>query len=188
MSASVLHNPPRYIPHPSVVPENGCVCIIGMAGAGKTTVGRELAALLGWPQLDTDHVIEATYGARLQAIADSMNKEEFLDLEGAVLCRLKVQRCVVSTGGSAAYRSHAIRHLKTLGPMIHLSVPLPVILERIARKPERGLAINPGQTVEDLFHEREVLYEEAADFTVYGGTGPAAHYAEEIARLLAAPR
>lgn len=191
LAASGARNAPvpaRYTPHPSVIPEGGCVCIIGMAGAGKTTVGRELAALLGWPQLDTDHVIEATYGVRLQAIADSMSKEEFLDLEGTVISRLNVRRCVVSTGGSAAYRSHAIAHLKSLGPMVHLSVPLPVILERIARKPERGLAINPGQTVEDLFYEREALYKAAADMTILGGNGPAAGYAEDIARLLAEPR
>lgn len=180
----IMNVSPRYRPHPDIVPAGGCVCIIGMAGAGKTTVGRELAALLGWPQIDTDNVIEATYGARLQAIADSMSKEDFLDLEGAVLSRLNVRRSVVSTGGSAVYRPYAISHLKSLGPMIHLAVPLKVILERIARKPERGLAINPGQTVEDLFYEREALYEAAADFTVPGGAGPAAGYAEDMARLL----
>ncbi len=176
---------PPYSPHPSKVPPDGCITIIGMAAAGKTTVGRELAALLGWSQLDTDNLIESNYGAHLQAIADSMTKEQFLDLEGNILRRLSIKRVVVSTGGSAVYRQEAVRYLATLGPIIYIAVPLPIILERIARKPERGLAIAPGQTVEDLYHERARLYEAAATFTVEGGHAPAASYALRIAEWLA---
>ena len=51
-----------------------------------------------------------------------------------------------------------MRYLTSLGPVVFLDVPLPLILERISRKPDRGLAIAPGQTVEDLFREREALY------------------------------
>lgn len=59
-----------------------------------------------------------------------------------------------------------MRHLQALGPIIHLDAPLPVILERIARNPDRGLAIAPGQTMEDLFREREELYRRYARFAV----------------------
>lgn len=182
-----MHDSPRYTPHPDIMPDNGCVSIVGMAAAGKTTIGRELAALLGWPQIDTDHLIESAYGARLQSIADAMSKDAFLDVEGRIIAQLNVRRCVISSGGSAVYRDIAVARLKALGPVIHLAVPLPVILERIARKPERGLAINPGQTIEDLYHEREALYRAAADFTVEGGPAPAREYARNIARLLASP-
>ncbi len=182
-----MHSTPQYVPHPSKVPPGGCVIVIGMAAAGKTTVGRELAAILGWGQLDTDNLIESTYGTSLQNIADSMSKEEFLDLEGGILCRLSVKNTVVSTGGSAVYRAKAMRHLSCMGPVVYISVPLPVILERIARKPERGLAINPGQTVEDLYNERVRLYEAVASHTVQGGLGPARDYALQIAEWLAEP-
>lgn len=193
MTAPPLATPPppvynaAYTPHPSKVAPDGCVSIIGMAAAGKTTIGRELSALIAWPQIDADHVIEATYGVELQGVCDVTDKEEFLDLEGAIISRLNVRRCIVSTGGSAVYRDDAIRYLKQLGPVVYIKVSLPVILERIARKPERGLAIAPGQTVEDLYNERIRLYEAAADFTVVGGKGPAATYAESIARWLSEP-
>jgi shikimate kinase (EC 2.7.1.71) len=59
------------------VRDNGCVTLIGMAGAGKTTVGKALAAKMGWTQVDTDHLIEAAYGTNLQAVTDSMDKEGF---------------------------------------------------------------------------------------------------------------
>lgn len=180
-----MSTPPRYTPHPKKVTPDGCISIIGMAAAGKTTIGRELSALIGWPQIDADHVIEAMYGACLQRVTECMDKERFLDLEGSVIGRLNARRCIVSTGGSAVYREPAIRHLNAFGPIIYIAVPLEIILERIARKPERGLAINPGQTVEDLYHERTRLYEAAASYTVEGGTAPAACYAETIARWLA---
>lgn len=180
-----MSNPPVYIPHPDKVPLQGCISIIGMAGAGKTTIGRELSALIGWGQLDADNVIEATYGSILQNISTSMDKESFLDLEGEIVSILNVRHCIISTGGSVIYRDKAMQHLRSLGPVIYLAVPLSVILKRIARKPQRGLAINPGQTVEDLYNERVQLYEKYADHTVAGGEAPAAVYAENIAQWLA---
>ncbi|MDR0827887.1 MAG: shikimate kinase [Desulfovibrio sp.] len=173
-----------YTLDPLIAPPGASIVIIGMAGAGKTTIGRELAQLIGKPQLDTDCIIEAYYGTDLQTISASMSKEAFLDMESAVICRLRLQDCVISTGGSVVYREESIRRLKKLGPVIYLKVDLPVIIERIARKPERGLAISPGQTVEDLYNERAALYSAVADITVDGGDAPALFYASEMARRL----
>lgn len=175
-----------FIPHPDKLPPQGCVSLIGMAAAGKTTIGRELSALTGWGQLDADSLIESSYGAILQTIATSLDKEAFLDLEGAIISLINVKRCIISTGGSAVYRDKAMAHLRSLGPVVYIAVPLPVILKRIARKPERGLAIAPGQTVEDLYEERVRLYEKYADFTVQGGEEPASAYAESILNWMAA--
>ena len=135
-----------------------CISLIGMAASGKSTVGRALATRLGWSQVDTDHLIEAAYGMPLQGVTDSMSKEAFLDVEGATIEGINLHRTVLSTGGSVIYREGAMRHLQSLGPVVHLDVPLPLILKRIAQKPDRGLAIAPGQTIEDLFREREALY------------------------------
>ena len=67
-----------------------------------------------------------------------------------------------------------MEHLASLGPVIYLEAPMNVVLERIARNPDRGLAIAPGQTVEDLFLEREALYLRYASFVVSSaGVSPA---------------
>jgi len=146
-----------------------------MAGAGKSTVGGQLARLLHWKLMDTDQLIEAVYGVPLQDITDKLGKEAFLNVEGTVICAIKAHRVVLATGGSVVYRENAMAHLHSLGPIAYLDVPLPVILKRIARNPLRGLAIAPGQSVEDLFREREVLYARYADFAIdAGGLSPAA--------------
>lgn len=162
-----------------------CVSLIGMAASGKTSVGRELAGLLGWAHLDTDHLIEATYAVRLQKVTDSLSRDEFLAVEDETIRALRVRRTVISTGGSAVYSEGAMRHLGTLGPIVHIDVPLDVILARIARKPERGLVIAPGQTVEDLFAERAALYRKWRTHSVPGNDqGRAADVAAGIADAL----
>lgn len=166
------------------IPEDLCVSIIGMAASGKTRMGGEIARMLGWAHVDADHLIESAYGARLQSITDAMSKEEFLDLECAVIRRVRLKRTVLSTGGSVVYREESVEHLKSLGPILYIDVPLEIILERIARKPDRGLAIAPGQTIEDLFNERRALYRKAAQVTIEGGNEAPQVYAAEAVRLL----
>lgn len=171
-------------PNPARVAPGGCITLIGMAAAGKTTIGRLLAGMLGWAHVDSDHIIESIYGARLQQITDTMSKDEFLDLEASVIVSLKLRRTVISTGGSVVYRQAAVDHLATLGPLLHLDVPLSVIVERIARKPDRGLAISPGQTIEGLYLERQKLYYGAATRSFAGGAGAADGYAGRLAAWL----
>lgn len=139
-----------------------CVSLIGMPGAGKTTLGKLVAEKLGWAFIDTDHLIEAFYGARLQDITDALGKENFLDMEADMICALRVSRCVIATGGSVVYRPRAVKHLKSLGSVARLDLSLETVVARIALKPDRGIAIAPGQTLEDLFNERQKLYTEAA--------------------------
>ena len=135
-----------------------CVTLIGMAGAGKSTVGYALAQHLGWALVDSDHLIEAAYGARLQDITDALGKAAFLDTEAKIIRAIKVHRAVIATGGSVIYRESAMRHLAALGPVVFLDVPFAVIEERVARNPERGIAMNPGEKLEDIFNERQALY------------------------------
>lgn len=146
--------------------DSGCITLIGMPGAGKSVVGQRVADALDWAHVDTDYLIEATYGVPLQAVTDSMDKESFLDVEAAVIGAMRVQRSVISTGGSVVYRPETMRWLAAMGPIIHLDVPLPLLLERIARNPDRGIAIAPGQTIDDLFTERDGLYRQWADFSL----------------------
>ncbi len=135
-----------------------CITLIGMPGIGKSTVGLALAKSLDWAFVDTDYNIESLYGVPLQKITDAMTKEEFLDVEKQVIQSLRLFRSVIATGGSVIYRQEAMTHLRSLGPVVYLHAPLELILERIARNPQRGIAIAPGQTIEDLFEERAALY------------------------------
>lgn len=149
-------------PTPDCCCEEMCITLIGMPGVGKSTVGHALARRLEWGFVDTDHLIESVYGTVLQNIADALDKETFLDVEATVVASLRARRIVVATGGSVVYRAAAMEQLRAMGPVVHLEAPLPLILERIARNPERGLAIAPGQTIEDIFHERQALYTQYA--------------------------
>ena len=135
-----------------------CIILIGMPGAGKSTIGAALAQHLGWPYLDSDHLIEATYGHRLQDVVDLTDKETFLDLEACVVKFIRANRLVIGTGGSVIYRAEAMENLRNLGFIVHLDVPLPILKARIAENPERGIAIAPNQTIDDIYNERAPLY------------------------------
>ena len=174
---------PFFLPN---LPVGSCIVFIGMAGAGKTTVGRLVARALDWAFADSDHIIEATFGAPLQSITDAMTKESFIDMEAEVVCGLRFNRTVIATGGSVIYRERSMKHLATLGPIVYLDVPMKIILERIARNPDRGLAIAPGQTVEELFREREELYRRYADITVPTADIGVAESARRVLEKLAA--
>jgi shikimate kinase len=146
--------------------ETGCVSLIGMAGAGKSTLGRLLAEKLGWAHLDTDRLIEAYYGLPLQGLLDGLGLADFLKAEEALVSMLGVRRTVISTGGSVIYGPAALERLKLLGPVVFLSVSLPTFLSRVGNAGKRGLAMAPGLTREGLYHERQPLYQAAADFTL----------------------
>ena len=144
----------------------GCLSLIGMAGAGKSTLGRVLAEKLGWAHLDTDRLIEAYYGLPLQEILDGLGLATFLSLENTLVSMLGVRRAVISTGGSVVYGAAAVERLRLLGPVVFLEITLPTFLARVGEANGRGLAIAPGRTKEELFAERQPLYRAAADFTL----------------------
>ncbi len=147
------------------VSQEPCITLIGIAGAGKSTLGTLLAKHLGWAHLDTDRLIESYYGLPLQQLLDSLGMEKFLEIEEHQLINLKLNRAVVSTGGSVIYSSQAVSHLKTLGPVVHLHVDLDAFVCRVGDANGRGLCIG-DKTCEELYLERLPLYRAAADFTV----------------------
>jgi len=152
-----------------------CVTLVGMAGAGKSTVGRLVALGLGFAHLDTDDLICAAYSLPLQAAYNLLGRERFLAAEEALVAALDVTRCVVSTGGSVVYSPRAVARLRSLGPVVHLYADLDSVASRVAHNPERGLCIAPGQSLAELVAEREPLYRAAADFTQdSSGLDPAA--------------
>ena len=161
-----------------------CVILIGMAGSGKSTIGARLAQEMGWALLDSDALMEALYGCRLQYLTDAIPRDAFLDVECAVICAIRAQRTVIATGGSVVYREAAMRHLASLGHIVHLDVPLDEIERRIARNPQRGLSLGPGQSVADLHRERAPLYSAWASLRCDAGRGTPARCARWILRNL----
>ncbi|MBF0482840.1 MAG: shikimate kinase [Desulfovibrionaceae bacterium] len=144
-----------------------CVSLIGMAGAGKTTLGKLLAARLGVAHLDTDRLIEAVHGAALQELLDAKGCEAFLGLEAEAVRSLGVKRCVISTGGSVVYDPDAMAKLKELGPVAFLEIDLATFLTRTGDLRGRGfIRTRPGQEPREVFAERQPLYRRYADFTV----------------------
>ena len=144
----------------------GSISLIGMAGAGKSTLGRLLAEKLAWAHVDTDKLIESYYGLPLQDVLDGLGLQKFLEAENTLVAMLNVRRAVISTGGSVVYGREAMERLHLLGPVVHLDISMAGFLKRVGDGSNRGLAIAPGRTREDLYLERQPLYQAAADFTV----------------------
>lgn len=137
-----------------------------MAGVGKSTIGRYLAQELDWAQLDTDHLLEAFYGLPLQEIFDELGHKPFLLAEELVVANLGAKRCIISTGGSVIYGPRAMTRLHELGPVVYLAASMETIRQRIDNPGQRGLAMAPGQTLDQLFAERRPLYDREAGLVV----------------------
>lgn len=137
--------------------------LIGMPGAGKSTVGRHLAESLSLPFLDTDQLIEQRWGCSLQEIIDSEGLESFRLKEEGTILALDVSDHVISTGGSVVYYPRAMGHLRDRGWILWLDLPLEELEKRLARGVEnRGLVRAPDQSIADLYQQRKPLYERYA--------------------------
>lgn len=147
-----------------------------------------LADRLDMPFVDSDKIIEATYGVRLEDITRAFGREQFLDAECKIIQAINLPGCVIATGGSVIYREPAMAWLKHLGAVIYLTVPLAVVEERVARNPERGIAFGPGQTLTDLYNERCGLYTKYADFECDTASIPPAESANQIADFFVAKK
>ena len=142
------------------------IILIGMPGAGKSTVGVVLAKKLGMRFTDSDLVIQETYGMLLQELIGIHGIEGFWKLEDQVNASLRCGKTVIATGGSAVYGKAAMEHFKTMGLVVYLKLPYGEIKERLGDLNARGVTIRPGQTLQQLYEEREPLYAKYADLTV----------------------
>ena len=157
------------------VSDERCVSLIGMAGAGKSTLAALLARRLGWACLDTDRLIEAHCRARLPDILTRYGLPGFLDIEEDVVAGLGLKRCVVATGGSVVYGARAMERLKAMGPVVYLSIDLPTFLSRVGDPVQRAFVMPKGMTLSAAYAERQPLYAAGADLTVAScGVTPAA--------------
>jgi len=142
------------------------IVLIGMPGAGKSTVGVVLAKKLGYRFTDSDLVIQERTGKMLHEIIAEKGTDGFLLVEDEVNASLNCDRTVIATGGSVIYCPRAMEHLGQIGRVVYLKLSYPAIAERLGDLQERGVALKKGQTLEDLYKERIRLYEKYADVTI----------------------
>lgn len=142
------------------------IILIGMPGSGKSSVGVVLAKVLGYHFLDVDLLIQRREGALLQQLLDSRGVEAFLDLERDAICSLDCQRTVVAPGGSCICREESIAFMRQLGTVVYLQLSPEEVEARIHNLATRGVALQPGQTLGDLYRVRAPLYERCAHITV----------------------
>ena len=140
--------------------------LIGMPGCGKSTVGVVLAKALGMDFIDSDLVIQKVTGKRLSQIIDESGDAGFREVENRVNAQLQAENSIIATGGSVIYGEEAMRHLKAIGTVIYLKLSYASIEERLGDLHARGVTIQPGWTLRDLYNERCPMYEKWADVIV----------------------
>ncbi len=142
------------------------IILIGMPGAGKSTVGVVLAKHLGYEFVDSDLLIQKQYGKLLQALIEEHGVEGFWQIEEHVNASVDTDKAVIATGGSVIYGPKAMEHLREIGTVIYLKLPCGEIESRVGDLTSRGVTRQAGQTLQDLYDERTPLYEKYAHITI----------------------
>ena len=141
------------------------IIFTGMPGSGKSTVGVILARELCMGFIDTDVLIQSGKNMTLQEIVDTQGLQELLAIEERTVSSLTVTNTVIAPGGSVVLSETAMKSLKKSGIIVFLDVPLELIIHRIDMY-IRGIIKQPGDTLEDVWREREPLYRHYADILV----------------------
>lgn len=142
------------------------IVLIGMPGAGKSTIGVVLAKKIGYHFVDSDLVIQKCEGRLLHEIIEQEGTERFLEIEGKINGSMWEKHAVIATGGSAVYSKEAMEHLGEIGTVVYLNLPYREIEERLGNFNERGVVLKENQTLKQLFDERIILYEKYADVII----------------------
>lgn len=159
------------------------IYLVGMPGAGKTTVGRQLARRLGRTFLDLDHEIEASTGVRIPVIFEFEGEAGFRKREAEMLATIATRRAqVVATGGGAVLRAENRTVMKQSGMVVYLAAEPTVLLERTRLDQNRPLlrVTNPLETLISLHAQRDPLYREIADLII---STPGGHPGRLVKRL-----
>lgn len=142
------------------------IILIGMPGCGKSTVGVVLAKVLGYSFLDSDLLIQEHEGKLLSEILEAVGPWGFNKIEDDVNAGIKAENTVIATGGSAVYGEKAMNHFDKIGTIVYLDLPCDEIKRRVGDLRKRGISIEEGMDIEELYKERVPLYEKYADITV----------------------
>lgn len=146
--------------------ENSNIILIGMPGAGKSTLGVLLARAMNYRFLDTDLLIQEREGRLLCEIIAEEGLDGFLEIEGEVNAGINAERTVIAPGGSAIYSEKAMKHFAEIGTIVYLHVPVTELRKRLGDLKRRGVVLKEGQDLNSLYEERRVYYERYAQVTV----------------------
>lgn len=161
------------------------IVLIGMMGAGKSSVGRALQRRTGLARIDTDELIAAEFGISVAEIFKTHGEEKFRDAEAELLRKLRPERpTIITTGGGVVLRSENIDLLKRLGAVVWLTADKTVLFERATRRNTRPLLQNenPLNAFSELLSKRVPLYQAASEFQVDTSAMNHEAAAEEILR------
>lgn len=139
------------------------ITLIGMPGSGKSTVGVLLAKKLGWGFQDTDLLIQAREGRLLREIIAQEGPRRFSEIENQVNRELQVHHTVIAPGGSVVYCREAMEHFVQISLIVYLRIGLGSLKARLGDLEKRGVLLQEGMTLDDLYAERIPLYEQYAD-------------------------
>ena len=144
------------------------ISLIGMAGCGKSTLGKAISEKYNLSFVDTDKLIEANWQMTLEEIKKKHGYERVRKSEEEVILDLDKSTQVISTGGSAIYSEKSMKYLKSFSKILYINTPLKTILERINKGQERGLAVPENLSIEEVYSEREPLYEQFSQHSIDG--------------------
>lgn len=142
------------------------IVLIGMPGAGKSTIGVILAKVLGKDFIDADLVIQKEEGRLLSQIIREEGTEGFLEIEERINRGINPENAVIATGGSVVYGHLAMEHLRRIGTVIYLKLSYEAVAGRLRDIRGRGVVLREGQTLKELYEERVVLYEKYAHVVI----------------------
>ena len=137
--------------------ENNNIILIGMPGAGKSTLGVLLARAMNYRFMDTDLLIQEREGRLLREIIEEEGLERFIEIEGEVNAGIQVERTVIAPG---------MKHFSKIGTVVYLHVPVTELRKRLGDLKRRGVVLKEGQDLNSLYEERRVYYERYAQVTV----------------------
>ncbi len=150
------------------------IFLIGLMGAGKTTIGRALAKKLNRPFFDSDHEIEARTGASVSTIFEIEGETSFRKREADTIRELGSQKGIIlATGGGAVLHPDTRVFLKETPSVIYLHASISQLLHRTGRDKNRPLlqTADPRRKLEELFLQRDPYYREVADLVIETGNG-----------------
>ena len=162
------------------------ICLIGMPGAGKSTIGRLISERLNMKHIDGDAIMEEAEGMKLQEIINTKGNDYVLNLEGKVLKELDVEGYVISPGGSCIYYPDGMANLSEIATVIYLKVSWPALEKRCTNVFGRDIIFQPGETLKDLYDRRTPLYEKYAQITVDTSDFEKSETVEAILKILSA--
>ncbi len=142
------------------------IILIGMPGAGKSTLGVVLAKIMNYGFVDSDLRIQAQEGKKLYELIEEYGIEGFLKIEDQVNRHICDNQVVIATGGSAVYNEVSMEYLRSTGLVVYLCISCDALKERLGDLDQRGVVLKKGFTVEDLYEERRPYYERYADIIV----------------------